>query len=196
MGPEVGPASQRRSRDTLPFLLGVRLAETAFGTVLCPAISCFRAAIRTTVRARSGRAKATEDYIFLNAWRVVGGNGIPRARAHRWCDREQVGHIRCWGDPGGGGGCALDVARTHKATAARRTVAGGRHWTGVTDFTPPHRMGERNHTVARCVAVTPRGKREHTLHPFHACQTFPAGLNDPGCCGTLRHPEIAVAALK
>eukprot|EP00661_Eupelagonemidae_sp_cell13_P024991 gene24991-biopygen14997 len=29
MGPEVGPAFQRRSRATLSFLLGVRLAETA-----------------------------------------------------------------------------------------------------------------------------------------------------------------------
>eukprot|EP00661_Eupelagonemidae_sp_cell13_P018160 gene18160-biopygen17380 len=28
MGPEVGPACQRRSRDTVPFFLGVRLAET------------------------------------------------------------------------------------------------------------------------------------------------------------------------
>eukprot|EP00661_Eupelagonemidae_sp_cell13_P016270 gene16270-biopygen11286 len=33
MRPEVGPAFQRRSRDTVPFLLGVRLAETAFGVL-------------------------------------------------------------------------------------------------------------------------------------------------------------------
>eukprot|EP00661_Eupelagonemidae_sp_cell13_P012204 gene12204-biopygen18462 len=74
MGPEVGPAFQRRSRATLKFILGVRfggngvqalfalfafLALFVTGGSKRPGNSGLRAAMRTAARARSRRANDT-----------------------------------------------------------------------------------------------------------------------------------------
>eukprot|EP00661_Eupelagonemidae_sp_cell13_P020130 gene20130-biopygen14610 len=68
MGPEVGPAFQRRSRDTPSSNISVRLAET------------------------------------VSRHRPVGANELIGYDRTWMCDREQVGHIRCWGGPRGGEG--------------------------------------------------------------------------------------------
>eukprot|EP00661_Eupelagonemidae_sp_cell13_P025598 gene25598-biopygen1466 len=102
MGPEVGPAFQRRSRGLLPFLLGVRSKR--------PGNSGLRAAIRTAARARSGRANATDGIcwewssfpttasdpsrsLLASGWH----NRVLRSHHQDSRDREQVGQVRCWG---------------------------------------------------------------------------------------------------
>eukprot|EP00661_Eupelagonemidae_sp_cell13_P023019 gene23019-biopygen1226 len=85
MGPEVGPAFQRRSRDTPSSNLGVRFGGNGVQALLRmsgskrPGNSGLRAAIRTAARARTGRANDM--------------GGIRETERER--DREQVGHIRC-----------------------------------------------------------------------------------------------------
>eukprot|EP00661_Eupelagonemidae_sp_cell13_P010097 gene10097-biopygen1733 len=87
MGPEVGPAFQRRSRDTPSSNIGVRLAETV--SRHRPGNSGLRAAIRTAARARSGRAN---DMGGIRDIRLAESSFA--VAPPDWRDREQVGHIR------------------------------------------------------------------------------------------------------
>eukprot|EP00661_Eupelagonemidae_sp_cell13_P011026 gene11026-biopygen7815 len=107
MGPEVGPAFQRRSRPTLYFHT-FRIFVT--GGSKRPGNSGLRAAIRTAARARSGRANDMGGIRDVS----VGEIPVSTLRTERERDREQVGHMRCWGAPGGGGGggvCGSQVTR-------------------------------------------------------------------------------------
>eukprot|EP00661_Eupelagonemidae_sp_cell13_P020776 gene20776-biopygen20624 len=63
MGPEVGPAFQRRSRDTPSSILGVRFGGNGVQArgANHTAISCFRIAMRTAARARAGPANDMDD---------------------------------------------------------------------------------------------------------------------------------------
>eukprot|EP00661_Eupelagonemidae_sp_cell13_P025172 gene25172-biopygen2975 len=102
MGPEVGPASQRLSRDTRPCLLGVRLAETGSTHVDSKGIPAFalrsepphaRAPGAQIIRMASGSSLAFQrlsrdtPHFLASGWRV----GISTLRTERERDREQVG---------------------------------------------------------------------------------------------------------
>eukprot|EP00661_Eupelagonemidae_sp_cell13_P014595 gene14595-biopygen8113 len=125
MGPEVGPAFQRRCRR--PPLVnswrpvgwnGVQalsqFSQFVTGGRKIPGHSGLRAVIRTAPGARSGRANDTD--------------GIWETERER--DSKQVGQVRCWGGPRRGGlwknsatsMLALDVVRETTAKPLRTTA--------------------------------------------------------------------------
>eukprot|EP00661_Eupelagonemidae_sp_cell13_P010893 gene10893-biopygen1799 len=108
MGPEVGPAFQRRSWDTVPFRLGVRLADTGSSHVdsnVDLEIPAFTPRSEPP-HARAPGAQTIRMASGTSGWRV----GISTLRTERERDREQIGHIRCWGGTRGRGVfCVLKV---------------------------------------------------------------------------------------
>eukprot|EP00661_Eupelagonemidae_sp_cell13_P009832 gene9832-biopygen4735 len=78
MGPEVGPAFQRRCRAALSFIFGVRIRtfrNYVTGGSRRPGDSGLRAAIRTAARARSGRAHETDGLWELPGSFVTDSQG-------------------------------------------------------------------------------------------------------------------------
>eukprot|EP00661_Eupelagonemidae_sp_cell13_P013619 gene13619-biopygen21580 len=116
MGPEVGPAFQRRSRESEFSNLGVRLAETVSthfvtGGSKISGNSCLRAAIRTAARARSGRTNDTDGLWEIEFCGHTPWFGVTESRSAT-CD---VG-----GTPGGEGVVRLMVRKMDR-TAAPQT---------------------------------------------------------------------------
>eukprot|EP00661_Eupelagonemidae_sp_cell13_P020291 gene20291-biopygen10101 len=79
MGPEVGPAFQRRSRDTPSSNIGVRLTGTVSRHVGSKEMRAFW---------HFGRE------ITYKVQRPVGRNEVLLQTSGKFRDREQVGHIR------------------------------------------------------------------------------------------------------
>eukprot|EP00661_Eupelagonemidae_sp_cell13_P013610 gene13610-biopygen2010 len=118
--------------------------------------------MRTAGRARAGPANDMDDIRDV----PVGRNEVLLSASGKFRDREQVGHMRCWGGPRGGGGvCALDVVREMLAPARFFHVA------------DCYRRC-RSTCVRRCsgacirMARTARTHRESTICTLCVCQVW------------------------